>query len=191
MTAAVAAASRVTPEERVTLLRNLAQGKSFSYACQVAGLSRHVARGVAMDAGWPDREEVKLTWMTLLRQPAAVPAPRAPEPPAPVPDPALDDHPAVERALSLVRVARDLSPDAVHAVTRDWTVGDLLETAVALAALVPLGVEPDAALAWLDLPAEEWPDPVVRVEWNRWEAGARDATASAAASEAEARGWCS
>lgn len=108
-------------------------------------------------------------YRTHLR--ALMPGSRA-LPPAPVPD----DHPAVAVALDLTRAVRSTADD-VAAILAALTTPELAETALILAAMVPPGTDPDAALMWLDLPAHEWTDGVLAAEHSRWEAGERDATA--------------
>lgn len=69
-----------------------------------------------------------------------------------------------------------------------WSQADLLEVALALASLLPAPLDPEVALAWLDLPPEEWPEETLAVEVARWDAGARDATAEVARVERDRRG---
>lgn len=109
---------------------------------------------------------------TLLPGPRALPA-LAAEP----------DHPAVATALELARTIRDRDPDTVAVVLAALTTPELAEVALALAAMVRPDTDPDTALAWLDLPASEWPDAVLAAEYGRWVAGERDATARDARDE--------
>lgn len=169
----------VDPEARIRLLRSLAHGRKWTAARAASRLREDVAQGVAAEAGWPDVRKVREAWMSSL-----MPAPRAgdAEPEAP------EDHQAVERALALARTVRSRHHERVARLTGRWSHADLLEVALALASMLPAPLDPEVALAWLDLPAEEWPEPVLVVEVARWEAGCRDATAEAARVERDRRG---
>jgi hypothetical protein len=94
----------------------------------------------------------------------------------PVPEP-VGDHPAVAHALALAGAVRTRDPDQVAPILAALSTPELADAALALAAMVPPGIDPADALAWLDLPARQWPDAVLAVEHQRWTAGARDATA--------------
>lgn len=107
-----------------------------------------------------------------------LPGPRALPPAAAEPD-----HPAVATALELARTVRTRDPDTVAHLLGVLTTPELAETALALAAMLRPGTDPDEALAWLDLPAREWPGDVLAAEYGRWIAGDRDATAQDAHDE--------
>lgn len=185
MTVAETAQISVNPATRAKLLRLLANGKGLDDAAVEAGLPDTVAHAVAVDAGWPNLarvDEVRRAGFKAVE----VPAPREPEPPA-EPEP-VEDHPAVERALKLARLVREKDHAKVARFAGAWSGPELLDVALALASLLPCPVDPEAALAWLDLPAGEWPEGVLVVEVARWEAGCRDATAVAARVERDRRG---
>lgn len=112
----------------------------------------------------------------LLPGPRALPAPAA-EP----------DHPAVATALELARTVRTRDPDTVALVLATLTTPELAEVALALAAMLRPDTDPATALAWLDLPAREWPGDVLAAEHQRWAAGDRDATARDAHDEHDRR----
>jgi hypothetical protein len=191
VTVADTAKFSVGAASRNKLLRLLVNGKGLDDAAVECGLPDSVAHQVASDAGWPNLAKVDVERRKPFRG-VEVPAPRASEPEAPADppesEPVVEDHPAVERALSLARLVRDKDPDQIARLTGAWSPVELLETALALAAMVPLGVEPEVALLWLDRPAGEWPPPVVAVEAGRWDAGARDRTALAGVEERARRG---
>jgi hypothetical protein len=187
LTVADTATITVSPSTRAKLLRLLVMGKGLDDAAVDCGLPDTVAYAVASGAGWPNLARVG----EVLGRPVGaveVPAPREPEPDPEPAELAVEDHPAVERALSLARLVREKDADAVARLTGGWSQADLLDVCLALASLLPAPLDPEVALAWLDLPAREWPVAVLRVEVARWGAGCRDRTASEAWVEWERRG---
>lgn len=179
---------------RALLLSHLGRGHGMAIACRMSGVDKDDARRFADAWGWPDKQAIRSRWLREMDSP--VPAQRAPEPAAePAPEPPAEpeppeDHRAVERALALARAVRSRHHERVARLTGGWSQADLLEVALALASLLPAPLDPEVALAWLDLPAEEWPAETLAVEVGRWDAGARDATAEAARVERDRRGSC-
>ena len=94
---------------------------------------------------------------------------------------------AVPRAVRLVRAIRDEGPHSVALETDHLDRQELIALVVALAAMVPADVDPAKALAWIDLPAAEWPADLLVRESARHDDGARDATAVLAAAELNRR----
>lgn len=159
-----AAAVSVSAASRAKLLRLLCNGRGLDDAALEAGLPDVLAHAVAVGAGWPDLVRVDVERRKPFRA-VEVPAPRpavedeAPaveeQPAAPAPGPGPEDHPAAVRALQLHQAVHARDQDRMGALGGSWTVLEVWETCVALAAMVPAGVDPEAALAWLDHPEEE------------------------------------
>lgn len=81
--------------------------------------------------------------------------------------PALRMHTAVRQDKDAVRrVLYDLADREAR-----------ITVALDLLAVIPADLDPEAALAWVDLPVQEWPDDVLEAEAARAAAGARDGVA--------------
>lgn len=130
----------------------------------------------------------RLGLTTPVPAPRVEPVPTALGAPVAAVDTAVapEDHEAVARALACVRAVRE-SPEAVGRLLGTWTIADLWEAFVALAAMHPPGLDEATALEWCDLPPQEWSDEVLAVEYQRWLAGCGDRAACLAETETHRR----